>query len=773
MAEPCTPNRRAKGIDLRFGGWHFLIMMLRELRRHPVSRYGFAVLSVAVCTALKLGLEHNYGPSRPFFFMRMAVLLTAFWMGLGPALIALIASALSVAYFFLPPYYSLQLSVDSLYSEFLYVTETTILIGIIIVLRRALDEASRRTLQLQQTEQRLNVALTGTSISVSNFDRDLRCVWVYNLPGGFVQADVLGKRMSEIAPGESADELEIAEQQVLDSGVPARLELAFPLGDDLHTFDIVIEPQRYGLGDVEGITIAASDITDRKRYESVLREEEAKFRQLADSMPQIVWAARPDGYIDYWNKRWLEFTGFPEGEYGDDSWLPALHPDDVQPALNAWYHSVKSGEALQAEMRMRDLHAGEFRWFLNRAVPVRDSFGTITRWFGSMTDMHDYRAAMDAVSKSEERFRSLVTAISQIVWRTNAEGRVESEIQGWEELTGQPIEDSIGFGWVSVVHPGDRERALEAWTDAVRTGALFNTDYRLRMKDESYRWFSARGVPVRDAYGTVREWVGLCADIESRRRAQEQMELAAEAMEIARDAAVQANRAKSAFLANISHELRTPLNAILGYAEILQEDLRPLNREQMLGDAERIITAGSHLLGVVNDVLDISKIEAGRMNFVVRKVAISEVLHEVQSTIAPLAERNRNTLTIDSNGAGTLDTDPDKLRQILVNLLSNACKFTENGEVSLYCSRQEDDGRTWVTFEVTDTGIGIADEDLPRLFHDFSQIDASLTRRYGGTGLGLAICQRFASLMGGDILVDSEPGKGSRFTLRLPTEAGV
>jgi signal transduction histidine kinase len=282
-----------------------------------------------------------------------------------------------------------------------------------------------------------------------------------------------------------------------------------------------------------------------------------------------------------------------------------------------------------------------------------------------------------------------------------------------------------------------------------------------------------RAVPVAEPDGSVREWVGLCVDIEDRMRVQEQMRNAAEAMATARDAAVQANRAKSAFLATMSHELRTPLNAILGYAEILQEDIRPLNQPQMLEDADHIISAGSHLLTVINDVLDLSRVEAGRMTLELRTFAVSELLRDLKH-IRPMAERNHNELVFDCpSQIGTMHGDSNKLRQVLVNLLSNACKFTENGRVTLRCRRESENGNDWIYFAVIDTGIGIPKAYFPSLFQEFSQLDSSLARRYGGTGLGLAISKRFTDAMGGNITVESEVGKGSTFTVRVPTELPV
>ena len=239
----------------------------------------------------------------------------------------------------------------------------------------------------------------------------------------------------------------------------------------------------------------------------------------------------------------------------------------------------------------------------------------------------------------------------------------------------------------------------------------------------------------------------------------------------ARAVAEEANRAKSLFLANMSHELRTPLNAIIGYSEMLAEEAEELGEADSLSDLQRIHTAGKHLLALINDILDLSKIEAGKMDLYLETFALQPVIHEVVTTLHPLAENNGNTLVAHSSDhLGNMHADLTKVRQVLLNVLSNACKFTERGAITLQVSREGKDGSEWITFRVTDTGIGMATEQLDKLFRAFSQADTSTTRKYGGTGLGLAITRRFCQMMGGDIIVESTVGQGSTFTIRLPVE---
>ena len=253
--------------------------------------------------------------------------------------------------------------------------------------------------------------------------------------------------------------------------------------------------------------------------------------------------------------------------------------------------------------------------------------------------------------------------------------------------------------------------------------------------------------------------IAIVRDVTERRRT--------DALRVAMDATEAASRAKSAFIANMSHELRTPLNAIIGYSELLAEDAAAAGSDALLEDLRRIGSAGRHLLQIVNAVLDVSKIEAGRVDVNMAPVEIAGLVDRVMGTVRPLAAANGNRLeTLITPGLEVLVTDATKLLQILINLLGNACKFSTAGTITLHIHASDDGSE--VAFEVRDTGIGIPEHKLSRLFEDFMQVDESVTRRYGGTGLGLAISRRLCDLLGGRIDVKSRYGEGSTFTVRLP-----
>jgi PAS domain S-box-containing protein len=288
--------------------------------------------------------------------------------------------------------------------------------------------------------------------------------------------------------------------------------------------------------------------------------------------------------------------------------------------------------------------------------------------------------------------------------------------------------------------------------------------------ERTFRTRSGQNVPVlfssaelRNGLGLLEGYVWLGQDVTELKRVQEEFVRA-------RDDAEQANRAKSTFLANMSHELRTPLNAIIGYSQMLQEDCGLAASEEFRPDLLKIEKSGHILLAIINDILDLSKIEAGRMDLRMETFDVADVLRDVQSTVQPLATQRGNRLEIACReGAREGYGDVAKFRQSLLNLVNNACKFTENGKVAITVQKVQRDRREVLEIDVQDSGIGIHPDHLGKLFQPFSQVDASATRKYGGTGLGLAISRKFCQMMGGDIAVESELGRGSRFTMHIPS----
>jgi len=288
----------------------------------------------------------------------------------------------------------------------------------------------------------------------------------------------------------------------------------------------------------------------------------------------------------------------------------------------------------------------------------------------------------------------------------------------------------------------------------------FETVYRAKDGREIPMSFST-GI-LKSADGTASGMIAVAQDITARKR--QEMEL-----KEAKVAAEAANATKSQFLATMSHELRTPLNAIIGYTEMMQEEAEDNGHDEYVPDLKKVHSSAKHLLALINDVLDLSKIEAGKMDLYLETVEVQPLIDDVVAVVAPLVDKKANRLSLNMGpNLGTIHADVTKVRQSLFNLLSNASKFTERGTITLDVYRLWHEGSEIFRFEVSDTGIGMNKEQLGRMFQAFTQADASTTRKFGGTGLGLVISRNFCQMMGGDITVESEEGKGTKFTITLP-----
>ena len=385
------------------------------------------------------------------------------------------------------------------------------------------------------------------------------------------------------------------------------------------------------------------------------------------------------------------------------------------------------------------------------------------------------QTAGEMAEKSKELERSqqqLRLAIQQndLILQSVGEGIVGFDLGGRITMVNSRAAKTIGFDAAEMIGKAGHDLAVHARPDGrLCDGVECALEKALlsghEEKGVNAGFFRRDGtqVPVEYTSAPIFEDGRLAGAVFSFRDISERLKMQQELV-AARDAAERASTSKSQFLANMSHERRTPLNAIIGYSEMLQEEARDGGNEEMLPDLRKIHTAGENLLGMLTDVLDIAKIEAGRMQMTLEPVEVATLLSEIEHTMAPLCREKSNRFSISPAGAASLVTDPSKVRRILLNLLSNANKFTEGGEIAL----SAEGANGGVTFSVRDTGIGITAEQMDRIFGTFTQGDGTTTRKHGGTGLGLAISRRLAEMLHGSIDVQSTPGTGSTFTLRLP-----
>ncbi len=355
-----------------------------------------------------------------------------------------------------------------------------------------------------------------------------------------------------------------------------------------------------------------------------------------------------------------------------------------------------------------------------------------------------------SAQSQKQYFEQLVLNSPVAITTLDLEQNIASCNPEFEKLFGYTAEESVGRNLDELINGGETLGDAVAYTHEAMNRPVHGLGRR-RRKDGSYVDVELAGVPV----FVAGQRVGVMAIYHDMT---EQL--------AARKEAEAANRAKSQFLANMSHELRTPLNAIIGYSEMLQEEAEDLGHEALLPDLRKIQQAGKHLLSLINDVLDLSKIEAGKMELHPEQFDVQGLVNDVRTTVDPMVQRNGNRLEVRlADDLGSMHSDPVKVRQVLLNLLSNASKFTERGVITLAAERTRFDDEPMVVFRVGDTGVGMTPDQIERIFEAFAQADSTVSRKYGGTGLGLTITRRFCQMLGGDVKVESEPGKGSVFTV--------
>ena len=395
-------------------------------------------------------------------------------------------------------------------------------------------------------------------------------------------------------------------------------------------------------------------------------------------------------------------------------------------------------------------------------------------------------AALARLQVSETNLRTIVDTVPVgIMFAEAPSGRVVGRNKRLDDIvgaSGNRLKTLNEYGeWLSFHADGRRVEAAEyPLARVIRDGvgeASLQVQYQRR--DETRIWIDLKAAATRDTSGTLTGAVLAVTDIDDRkkadaiqRRMNEELSLRKEEAETAMEAAEAANKAKSAFLANMSHELRTPLSAVIGYTELLEEEAGESGESGMLTDLGKIKSNAKHLLSLINDVLDLSKVEANKMEIFIETFEVASFARDAVATVDALVRTKTNTLTVDvGDDLGTMHSDAVKLRQCLFNLLSNACKFTENGRIVLRVRRETSPAGDWLVFAVEDTGIGMTPEQLRRLFQRFTQADETTTRKFGGTGLGLALSRAFSQLLGGDIEVTSTIGVGTCFTMRVPAVA--
>ena len=517
-------------------------------------------------------------------------------------------------------------------------------------------------------------------------------------------------------------------------------------------------------GAFRGYRGAGRDVTALRLKEQELRRSQDQLSDFVETASDWAWEMGPDLRFTYFSDRLRDILGVdPNATLGKTRREVGV-PDDDETNWEAHLDDLDNHRPFR-DFRYRYNKIDENERYLSiSGKPLFDEEGNFLGYRGTGSNITEEVKQKQAMEASERRFRSLVENSNLGVWVHHNFKLLFANNSLAQMLGYETADEILALGNLSKILAPEEVERLEGYQKERMAGryAPAAYEFKARRKDGSNIWAGNHSFVI--------DWEGqecICTtvfDISAQK-------LAAETLEKAKEAADTANQAKSDFLARMSHELRTPLNSIIGLSEMLLEEAEEQNNEDSFEPLHRIKRSGDHLLSLINDILDISKIEAGRMDLYLEEFNISAILDQVRSTTMSLAEKNGNRLIVSCDpNLQSMYADAVRVRQLLINLLSNACKFTENGEIRLDARREDSIEGPMVVFDVHDTGIGIDPEKIANLFEDFAQAEATTTRKFGGTGLGLAICRRLCSLMGGAITVSSELGGGALFTIRLPEQ---
>ena len=441
--------------------------------------------------------------------------------------------------------------------------------------------------------------------------------------------------------------------------------------------------------------------------------------------------------------------------------LPELSNQPFPAMINGVY---TNGEPVYANEILAQLNRHgimEDKYFNIVYKPHFEADGTIS---GVITIAHEVTQQVlyrKKIEESEQRFEAAVAAVQGVLWTNNAKGEMEGYQLGWGSLTGQSYEAYQGYGWADALHPDDAQATIEAWNEAVRECKHFVFEHRVKLKNGIWGHFSVKAIPLLNADGLIREWVGVHTDITEQKEAYSKVKAATLS-------AQEAMKAKQQFLSNMSHEIRTPLNSIIGFANVLLKTKLGVEQKEFL---QAIKTSGKSLNLLIDDILDLAKVDTGKMTFEKQpfeiRPLISSVLHSFDLKIK---EKNLKLVEeYDNKIPSILLGDSLRLNQIFLNLLGNAVKFTPKGRITLSVKLlNETQESVTLEFTLTDSGIGIAANKMDLIFNLFEQAELSTSNSYGGTGLGLAIVKQLIQAQGGSINVKSKLGEGSTFSFILP-----
>ncbi len=583
--------------------------------------------------------------------------------------------------------------------------------------------------------------------------RFLRWNKTVNIVTGYNDREISAMRPTDFFSGEDVQHVADAIEMILKNGnVSIEADLVRRNGEHIsHEFTGTLLKDHDGKP--LGICGVGRNITERKRTEKALKESEEKYRSLINNIQDGVFIIH-DAKIHFANESFARICGYSIKEVIGRDFRELVAPDDQEMVANNYFRKQAGENVPECEFLL--LRKNGEKVIVNMNVGHITYCGGIAI-MGTVKDITEHNKIEKELKESEEKYRTIIENSNDLIWKLDLAGNFLYFNKRAEEVSGYKLDNFIGKSFVPFIVPSDLSKVERIFFETLK-GNPQHYEVSIFKNDGSVLIMSVNTTPIFES-GRVVGTVSFGQDITEIRKSEE--------LQLENAYLAYANKAKSEFLANMSHELRTPLNAIIGFSEILKQKIAGGLNEKQESFLDDVLIAGNHLLQLINDVLDLSKVEAGKVELIIENISVPETINEVLSLIKEKAAKNNVIIEKELDPRlDFMEADKLRLKQILFNLLNNAVKFSkpEGGIVTIISKKIEDAAQ----ISVSDTGIGIKDEDRRKLFNEFQQLDSGITRKYGGTGLGLAITKKLVELHGGKIMVESKYGEGSTFTFLLP-----
>ncbi|TVQ06917.1 MAG: PAS domain S-box protein [Leptolyngbya sp. DLM2.Bin27] len=741
-------------------------MIFKQLHWRPRA-YGIALLSVVAALAL-MGLLNPVANMvvTPFLLFYGAVVMAAWWGETESGLLATVLSALAAWYLFMMPAYSFALRPPIVVRLLVFMFQGFVISAMVGSWRTNRRRLSSSNLELQASERSLSqtnqwITAILESITEGFYALDLQWRFIYVNP----QAqrllkrplnELIGHSIWAVLPELNGTTMGANFRRAMATRQPVVVETPGVMYPN-RLFEMHMNPM------VNGLAIYFRDLTEQKEGARQLQQQMQMLDLANDS---IIIRDLESATITYWNQGAARRYGWSAEEAIGRSATELLKTvlpaplETIQQVIVRQGHWT--GELRQTTRQGREVVMNS-RWTLQQ-----NSDGKADTILEINYDVTEQKQAEVALRSSELHFRTLANSMPQLFWTARPDGQLEYFNQRWYDYTQLTPAESLAGGWLSVLHPDDRDRAQAAWAETLQTVQPLTLEIRpRRAADGQYRWHLARAFPLTDDRGQVQRWFGSSTDIHDQRMALVERDRALAQERLARSEAEAASRIKDEFLAMLSHELRTPLNPILGWLALMRS--RPLDEATRARALETIERNAKIQADLIEDLLDVSRILRGELRLDIQTVNLVNAINAALETVQLAAQAKAIHLRADFEpGVGPVSGDYNRLQQIVWNLLANAIKFTpEGGEVVVRLCQD----RHYALIEVSDTGQGISADFLPHVFESFRQADSSSSRSYGGLGLGLAIVRYLTEQHGGEVAAfSSGPDQGSTFSVRLPTQ---